>query len=404
VDMTGDGKTSLRGGYGIYYGRVNGTVIINALINTGLTTGQAVSSIGAASNPVTPAGNPTAPIFPNILTTAPTGTAGVNYFRKGFQNPRIHQGDVIVEREVSQNTVLSATYLFSFGQNLPTFVDVNLNQPTSTGRINVIDGPFAGQTWIFPFYSGARPNPAFGNILEIRDSISTKYHALVLQANRRLTNGLQFQTSYTLSRAQDNGGAQSSATFTPGFGSLFDPNDAQAENGYSQFDRRRKLVASVVYNTQFKGGSHASRAILNGWTIAPIFNAFSGARFTGVTSGNGGNVFGTPTVSSINGTNGSLRFALAKNNAFKQPNIWYTDLRISRRFSLSERAKLEFLVEGFNIFNRTNVTSVNNLLYTIAATGTTVNATFNPSFGTSTGADGFFFRERQIQVAARFEF
>ncbi len=64
---------------------------------------------------------------------------------------------------------------------------------------------------------------AFGNILEIRDSVSTKYHALVLQANRRLTNGLQFQSSYTLSRAQDNGGSQSSATFTPGFSALFDP-------------------------------------------------------------------------------------------------------------------------------------------------------------------------------------
>lgn len=404
LDINGDGKTSLRGGYGIYYGRVNGTIIINSLINTGLTTGQAVSSVGAASNPVTPAGNAAAPIFPNILATAPAGTAGVNYFRNGFQNPLIHQGDVVFEREIAHNTVLSATYLFSFGQHLDTFVDVNLNKPTGTGHINVVDGPFAGQTWNFPFYSGARPNPAFGNILEIRDSISTKYHALVLQANRRLTNGLQFQASYTLSRAQDIGGAQSSATFTPGFGSLFDPNDPSGGSGYSPFDRRQKLVASVVYNTQFKGGTHASRAILNGWTIAPIFNAFSGARYAGTTSGNQGNLFGTPTVSSINGTNGSLRFALAKNNAFKQPNIWYTDLRISRRFSIGEKAKLELLAEGFNVFNRTEVTSVNTSMYNISVSGTNANATFNPAFGTSSGADGFFFRERQVQLAARFEF
>ena len=404
LDVNGDGKTSLRGGYGIYYGRINGTIIINSLINTGLTTGQAVSSVAANSSPITPAGNPAAPIFPNILTTAPAGTAGVNYFRNGFQNPLIHQGDVVFEREIARNTVISASYLFSFGQHLDTFVDVNLNQPTGTGQINVVDGPFAGQTWNFPFYSGARPNPAFGNILEIRDSISTKYHALVLQANRRLTNGLQFQASYTLSRAQDIGGAQSSATFTPGFASLFDPNDPTGENGYSQFDRRQKFVASLVYNTNFKGGDHASRAILNGWTIAPIFNAFSGARYTGTTSGNHGNLFGTPTVSSVNGTNGSLRFALAKNNAFKQPNIWYADLRISRRFSLGEKAKLELLAEGFNIFNRTEVTSVNTSMYNISVSGTTANATFNPAFGTSNGADGFFFRERQVQLAARFEF
>src|SRR6185437_10723443 len=129
-----------------------------------------------------------------------------------------------------------------------------------------------------------RPNTNFGNILEIRDSISTKYHALVLQANRRLTNGLQFQTSYTLSRAQDNGGPQSSATFTPGFSALFDPFDAQAENGLSPFDRRHKFVASVVYNTDFQGLNGAGKAILNGWTIAPIVNMYSGFRYTAVTN------------------------------------------------------------------------------------------------------------------------
>src|ERR1041385_4346106 len=50
ADLTGDGKTSLRGGYGIYYGRINGTIIINSLINTGLSTGQSVSSVAATSS------------------------------------------------------------------------------------------------------------------------------------------------------------------------------------------------------------------------------------------------------------------------------------------------------------------------------------------------------------------
>jgi hypothetical protein len=62
------------------------------------------------------------------------------------------------------------------------------------------------------------------------------------------------------------------------------------------------------------------------------------------------------------------------------------------------------LAEGFNIFNRTQVTSVNNTIYNISTSGSSVIATFNPSFGTTTGADGFFFRERQVQLGARFEF
>jgi hypothetical protein len=398
-DVNGDAKTSVRGGYGIYYGRVIGSTIINSLINTGLPSGQVVSSVAATSA--------ASPIFPNVLPTAPSGTASVQYFANGFQNPMVHQGDFIVERQISHNTVVSASYLFAFGKHLPNFVDVNLNPPTASRTLNIVDGPFAGQKLTVPYFLGARPNPAFGLIMEIRSNIESKYHALVLQANRRLTDGLQFQTNYTLSRAQDNG--QGSTTFTPGFSVPFNPFDQGGENGLSSFDRRHKFVASVVYNTNFASlkENRVGRAIFNGWTIAPIISMFSGARYTGTISG-GGNVssaFGTsPAGGTINGSNGSLRFALVPNNFFKQPPIKYVDLRLSRRFRITEKTNLEVLAEGFNIFNRTEVTSVNNTIYNVSTSGSTVNLTYNPAFGTTTGADGFFFRERQVQLAVRFEF
>jgi hypothetical protein len=84
-------------------------------------------------------------------------------------------------------------------------------------------------------------------------------------------------------------------------------------------------------------------------------------------------------------------------------------LRISRRFKITEGSKLELLAEGFNIFNRTQVTGVNNRMYVLSAQGSTpgspVIATFDPTFGTPSDlSNGFFFRERQIQFAARFEF
>ena len=184
------------------------------------------------------------------MAAAPSGTASVQYFANGFRNPKIHQGDLVIEREVARNTVVSASYLFSFGKNLPNFVDVNLNPPTGSGRINVVDGPFAGANWTFPYFLGARPIAGFGAIQEIRSNVDTKYNALVLQANRRLTNGLQFQANYTLSRAWDTG--QTSHTFTPGFPITFNPFDQQGEAGLSSFDRRHKFVASVVYNTHYK--------------------------------------------------------------------------------------------------------------------------------------------------------
>ena len=302
---------------------------------------------------------------------------------------------------------MSASYLFSYGQHLTTFVDTNLNPPNGqNGRVSILDGPFAGQTWVFPYYRGSRPNTSFGNILEIRDSISTKYHALVLQVNRRLTHGLQFQSSYTLSRAQDNGGSQSSATFTPSFSALFDPFDPHGDSGLSPFDRRHKFVASVVYNTNFTGMSDTAKAILNGWTISPIVNMYSGFRYTAVTNSfSTSSVFGASPAGGVNGSNGSLRFGLTPNNAFHTPSIKYVDLRVSRRFKITEGSKIELLAEGFNIFNRTQVTGVNNRMYVLSTSGGNVVANFDPTFGTPSDlSNGFFFRERQIQFAARFEF
>ncbi|MEP6911844.1 MAG: TonB-dependent receptor, partial [bacterium] len=410
-DVKGDGKTSMRGGYGIYYGRINGSAILQTLINTSVPgSSQIVASIAAVAPSGTataliPQGNPTAPIFPNVLASAPLGSATVNYFARNFQNPMIQQGDLVVEREVAHNTVVSASYLFSFGKYLPNFVDTNISPATVARSIQIVDGPFAGQVWTFPYYLGAaRPNPSFGQIQEIRSDISTKYNALVLQANRRLTNGLQFQSSYTLSVAKDNG--QNSATFTPGFSLSFDPYDQLGEAGYSLFDRRHKFVTSVVYNTSYKNKDNkVASALLNGWTIAPVINMFSGARFIAVTSGsNVSGVFGFSQAGGVNGSNGSLRFALIPNNYFKQPSVKYVDLRVARRFTLKENYKLEVLAEAFNIFNRTQVTAVNTTIYNIATSGSNVIATFNPSFRQTTGADGFFFRERQVQLAVRFEF
>jgi hypothetical protein len=73
---------------------------------------------------------------------------------------------------------------------------------------------------------------------------------------------------------------------------------------------------------------------------------------------------------------------------------------LSRRFSIGEKAKIEVLAEAFNFFNRTEVTSVNTTLYNLS--GSTL--TYNPSFGQTTGADSTLFRERQVQLAVRFEF
>src|SRR3954451_15834533 len=112
-------------------------------------------------------------------------------FATNFQLPRIHQWDAIFEREIAHNTVVSVSYLGSLGQYLPNFVDVNLGGPTSFVNMNVVGGPFDGRIYRTPIWTGPRPITTFGQIQEIRSDITSKYHGLVLQFNRRMTNNLQ---------------------------------------------------------------------------------------------------------------------------------------------------------------------------------------------------------------------
>jgi hypothetical protein len=380
----------IRGGYGLYYGRITNSAISNAITNTGMSTGQIQtgSILPSASN---------APFYPNVLSSASGVIGDVVVFQNGMQNPAIHQIDGIYERRIGRNTVVSATGMISVGRFLPYFVDRNLRPPDSTSTLTFAGGPYAGQSIVVPKYTLARPNASFARITEIQSSVSSEYYGAVFQVNRRLTDGIQFQASYTYSKATDNG--QNSTTFTAG-NSPLDPYNLDDERFTSAYDVPHKFGASMIYNpsTLFGVGhdSKVGRAIFGGWTIAPIFTASSGFTYTGTTSGNisGGRSTGTL------GAGGSSRVPGTKPNQFRAPKIVNMDLRISRRFNLGESRNLEFLAEGFNIFNRFQVTTVGTRMYTLS--GSTL--TYDPTFGIPTAAGNSIFRERQIQLAARFQF
>jgi hypothetical protein len=401
IDLTGDGKTSLRGGYGLYYGRIINSTISNALVNTGGANGQTQVSLGS--------GVSSAPIFPNVLTSAPAGSGEIQFFSSNYQSPQIHQGDLIFERQIGRNTAISASYLISVGRHLPTFLDRNLNFPSDTRTFNVVGGPFDGQTFTIPVFLGPRPNTSFGRMTEIASIVTSDYNAMVLQVNRRFSDSLQFLANYTLSKATDTN--QQSVTFTTG-NVPFNVFDLRAEQGRSSFDRLNKFVVSAVYAPRVKGDNKALVALADGWSIAPVFQFYTGLPYNGNVTNSLSlpNPSGTGTIQtpggSLNGAgSGSNRLPLLTRNAFTGPDVKNVDLRISRRFYIKENMNIEVLGEAFNLFNTTQITGLNQNAYALGVTGTPATTlTFTPSFGTTSEAGGTLYRERQIQLGLRFQF
>ena len=391
-DMFGDGKSSLRGGYGIYYGRIQSSTIYNALINTGNPNGQQQIALSATDTG--------APIFPNVLPPSAVGTVGsaIQFFAKNFQAPLIHQYDIIFERQIMKNTAASISYVGSRGHNLPTFFDLNNvpcaqlavtcpNGPVATFTLN--GGPFNGQSFTLTQYARV---PSIGNQARtrIQSTVTSRYDALILQLNRRFTAGLQFLSSYTLSKSTDTN--QNSATFTQ-TNSPYDILDISFDLGPSNFDRRHKFVTSLVWAPTFYKGSESSfrSYVLNGWSFSPIFTAYSGAPYSGTVSG-----------TSLNRTFGDNHLPNVQRNNFRLPWLINLDARLSKRFKFNETMNLELLAEAFNIPNRTQVFSVDNAMYSRAGNSTTLN--YLNTFGTVNGTSSTLYRERQIQFAARFQF
>lgn len=404
-DVFGDGKTALRGGYGIYYGRINNGAIGGALFQTGLNPGVDTQSSFKYCTTDTfdkKTGQltcPKGPAFPNLMATVGlTTTPSIVYFNKNMDVPQIHQADLILEREVAKNTLFSVSYIMSLGRQMPNFIDENLTAPTGTQTYTVKGGMFDGRTFTVPFYTGVRPNTNFSAMVDVVSNVNSVYNALVAQLNRRMTKGLQFQVNYTWSHATDDG--QDSLTQTSSYGRVYDPYNLSLEHGTSNFDIRHRFTASVVYQPQYFGSkSGIVKGVFDGWSIAPLVTLSSGKPYTEGVSGNGSD-YGQ--AGGINGSGGVYRLAtLIGRNSFRYPNLYNVDLRLSRSFKLYERQKLEFVAEAFNLFNRQQITGITTGMYDLSKTNV---LTYKDAFGTYNQAGASLYRERQVQFAIRYSF
>ncbi len=386
-DVNGSHRTVVRGGWGIYYGRSSNSVISSSLTNNGVTF---------ASYNFSPT-SPGAPQYPSVFSAQPSSSArpSIQYLAPGLERPEINMAELTLDRAVGRNVTLSASYLYSRGTHLPTFVDTNLPTPNSTVEF-VVGGASRGT---YPFFRGVRPDANINNAIAVSDIVNSTYNAMVLQANKRFSKGLLFSANYTLSKSEDTG--QNSTTFISNSSSAVNPFDNAAEKGPSSFDRRHRGVVSFHYAPDYLLGFQvgATGTFESGLPLNPTISINSGA-LTGT---------GALSTQSVNGSGAANRAPFDTRNGFRQTGRKTIDLRVSKVFKAGGRRRIEALWESFNIANWINYTGFGTTKYRAVsstfdpvANKAVVNLTEDAGFGTPTLASNTLFGPRDMQVGLKF--
>jgi hypothetical protein len=406
-DPYGTGKTILRGGFGLYYGRIPNAVILNAQLNTATSQAQYTTTFKGQGTSSVPAG----PIFPNIKAAAATGpvSPAIEYLDKNLQDPMVEEYDLILQQQLGKGTVLSVSYLGAMGRELTNFIDFNLAPPVNV-NITVTDttgkGPLAPGTYTVPtFTSYLTSGTSFGAITDVISNINSSYNALVGEIQNHTLHSIQFDASYTWSHALDFSQNATTTTATAGENWLDPYGNPRANYGNSNYNTPNHLVGYVVYNLpNLVGRKSWASYVANDWSIDDSFNAGSGLPWSiGVS---GFNSTGA-VLSGWNGSGVTSYIPLIGRNTQKYPKHVVDDLRVQKGIRFTERYQLDLLCNVFNVANHQNIDGLNTTGYTLSKGTATFNTSGgNPTVGTvsSSNSSGFLFTPRQLELAAKFHF
>ena len=424
-DPSGDHKTVIRGGYGIFYspiyaqipnvvktlGNVNGTrQIANTLVSILGLPGNPLANSAVMYQTLFAQGKilcGTPPAGDNAcVTAADLAQFGIQVSNTGplppgtvlfsgqpnYRNPQSQQASLGIERQIGNSLSVSANYIYVHTTHLPWAVDQNLlpGAPivTGTGADGLPTNGLPFQNWGAeqcqrdPGLCFADPTHTILQNNQYSSIANAVYNGGILEVKKRFHDSFSLMANYTYSKAIDD-----STDFNSDY-SAFNEVDLAAERALSDFDQRHKIVVASLIESPW-----TKSKILSGFELAPIV------------SYNSGHPFNLLAGSDINGdghfTND--RPPGAGRNSGIGPNYVSFDMRLSKSFRFGENTALQFTAEGFNITNRTNYATVNNI----------VGATLVPPFNVQGTASlspsqplGFTsaLAKREIQLGARLTF
>jgi Carboxypeptidase regulatory-like domain/TonB dependent receptor len=395
-DIFGNGKDSIRGGYGISYERNFGNVTYNASFNP---------PASAVLNSICPASSATCNTLVTNADLGPLGIAGPPQplppveLRMPDPNIRTAQTQfwsLALDHQLAPNTVVEVSYSGARGVHLYDVENINL---LGAGQAYLGD-PITAQTDC-PSPCLDRPNAQYSNI-NMRGSMgNSTYEALNIkvQTQNLINSGLTLVANYTYGKSLDDISSTFSDSLQGGSGYIgslgyTDLLDPMLDWGPSDYDLRHRLTVSPIWATPwFKNGHGLMGEAAGGWTVSGIFTARTGTPFSVFDYDNVLNLYQVPrlspatpitqyTVSSspkivapnsfdaltipvpasfapLNPTLGISDFGpypanMTSRNAFRGPNAWNLDMAVDKTFRITNRVGLEFRAEGFDIFNHHN--------------------------------------------------
>lgn len=387
-DVFGDGKTAIRGGYGMAYERNFGNVTFNVIQNA---PAYAVVTInpgdpGFPTIPAPPPSNNFGPLGGTSGTAPLPGLLNVRHVNENIKNAYAHFWSAAFERELFSRTVASVEYSGSAGRKLYDLT--NDNRLGAACRFFPAECFTAGNpnallnTRYYPL--NTRGNKGYSN-----------YKALIasLESSNLRNVGLQFTARYTYSVTKDNLSStfsESANNFNLGF---LDPFDPSLDYGYADFDTRHRFAASFNWDIPaFKNHSNGFlKHALGGWALTGILNARSGQPFSIFDCTNAffevcprlvptaavPSINSNPPGSSVNqftlidlsnqtpgnyidpvtgtGEFGPFPSNMTKRNQFRGPGFWNVDFAAFKNFNITENTRLQLRGEFYNVFNHANM-------------------------------------------------